>query len=456
MKKYDAIVIGSGKGGRTLATDLAKLGKEVAIVETSDKMYGGVCVNEGCIPTKILVNRAQHSAAQGGMFIEQASRYTAAIQEKDFLVASLREKCYFGLKEYENITVLTGHASFVSEHIVEVQSDQETIRIEGEFIFINTGATPVIPSIPGLASSRYVHTSATMLKVKELPRRIVIIGGGYTGLEFASIYTNFGSQVTIVEASDVFLPHEDEEIAEAVADSLRRREVQIMLSSTVSKVEDVRGCALLTIQTPVGEELLYADTVLIAVGRKPNVEGLNLMRAGIALSTKGGILVNERLHTTAAGVWALGDVTGGEQFSPLSLDDARIIKSDLLGDRKRTVNNRGEIPYCVFVDPAFTRVGMTEKEARGRGFSVKIARMHAKDCSSARILGNQWGLFKAVIDANTNKILGMHLFGAMAHETINLAKIAMDMGMPYTALRDNIFTHPTMAEAFNELFENLE
>lgn len=456
MKKYDAIVIGSGKGGRTLATDLAEVGKQVAIVEQSDKMYGGVCVNEGCIPTKALVHRAQHSASQGGMFIEQASRYTAAIQEKDFLVASLREKCYDGLKEQENITVLTGQASFAGNHVVEIKAEQETAQIEGEQIFINTGAVPVIPDIPGLASSRYVHTSTTMLQVKELPRRLVVIGGGYIGLEFASIYTNFGSQVTVIEASHVFLPHEDEEIAQAVADSLRKQEVQVMLSSTVSKIEDVRGCALITIQTPAGEELLYADCILIAVGRTPNVESLNLESAGIGLSAKGGILVDERLRTTAPGIWALGDVTGGEQFSSLSLDDARIIKSQLLGDGKRTVNNRGEIPYCVFVDPAFTRVGMTEKEARGRGFSVKIARMNAKDCSRARILCNKWGLFKAVIDANTNKILGMHLFGAMAHETINLAKIAMDVGMPYMALRDNIFTHPTMAEAFNYLFDKLE
>ncbi len=456
MKKYDAIIIGSGKGGRTVAADFAQAGKQVLLVEKHEEMIGGICINEGGIPTKSLVHRAQHAVQQGGMFLEQASRYTAAIQEKDILVASLREKSYDLLRKTEHLTVAIGTASFAGEHIVQIQGNQGNELFHGKQIFINTGAVPIIPEILGIRESRYVYTSSSVLHLKELPKRMVILGAGYLGLELASIYSNFGSNVTLIEQQDGFLQNEDWEIAQAVKESLQEREIMLMLSSMVIKVEDVRGCALLTVHTPSGEELLYADAVLIAVGRKPNVEGLNLRSVGVELSKIGGIRVNEYLQTTAPDIWALGDVTGGEQFSSLSLDDARIIRSQLFGDKRRTRNNRGLIPYCVFTDPAFTRVGLTEQEARGRGFSVKIARMSAQESSRSRLLGNHRGLLKAVVDARTDKLLGVHLFCAMSYEMINFAKMAMDIGLPYPVLRDGIYTHPSMTEAFNCLFDEME
>ncbi len=455
MKKYDVIVIGSGKGGRTVAIDFAKAGKEVLLVEKQREMIGGISINEGGIPTKTLVHRAQHAVQQGGIFLEQANQYTAAIQEKDILVASLREKYCKMLEETEHLTICIGTASFAGEQVVRVQGEQDEL-FQAEKIFINTGAVPVMPEVQGIQESRYVYTSSSILRLKELPKRIVILGAGYLGLEFASIYNNFGSSITLLEQQDDFLQNEDREIAQAVKESLQEREITLMLSSTVKKVEDVRGCALLTIQTPAGEELLYADAVLIAVGRKPNIEGLNLRSVGVELSGTGGIRVNEYLQTTAPGIWALGDVTGGEQFISLTLDDARIIHSQLLGNKKRTRNNRGQLPYCVFTDPAFARVGLTEQEARGRGFSVKVARMSAQESPRSRLLGNHRGLLKAVVDAHTNKLLGVHLFCAMSYETINFAKMAIDAGLPYTELQETIYTHPSMTEAFNHLFDYME
>ena len=456
MKKYDAIIIGSGMGGRTVATDLARAGKQVLLVEKRAEMLGGVYLNEGGIPANALAFKAQYSAQRDGMFIEQTAGYRTAIQDKDILIASLRETCCDALGRTDNITVQIGTASLAGEHLVRIENEQGDVTVQGDKIFINTGAVPIIPDIRGIRESRYVYTSSTIFRLKELPKRMIVIGGGYLGLEFASIYSHFGSSVTIVEKQENFLPNEDEEIATAVKDSFLKRKIGLLLASTVIKIEDVRGCALLTIQTPAGEELLYADAVLIAAGRKPNVAELNLRSAGVELSRTGGIRVDEYLRTTAPDIWALGDVTGEEQFQAISLDDARIIRSQLLGDKKRTLNNRGQFPYCVSVSPAFARIGLTEKEARGRGFSVKIARMKSEESSQSRIIGVRWGLLKAVVDANTNQILGVHLFSAMAHETTNLAKAVMDAGVPYTALRDGIFTHPSMTEAFNGLFEHLE
>ena len=456
MKKYDAVVIGSGMGGRNVAAEFAHAGKQVLLIEKRPEMLGGVYMNLGGIPTKSLIYRAQHSARQGGMFLEQARRYTTAIQEKDILVASLREECMLFLENENNITLKIGTASFAGEHLIKIQSGEQEEIIRGEKIFIDTGSIPIIPDIEGIRDSHYVYTSTSILNLKELPKKIVIIGGGYLGLEFASIYNNFGSEVTIIERENVILPSEDEEIVQEIKKSFLKRSITVMFSSTVRKIEEVRGRALLHVKTLNEEELLYADAVLITTGRKPNVMELNLRGAGIELAKSGGIRVDEYLHTTAPGVWALGDVTGGERFHFLAQDDARILRSQLLGDKKRTVNNRGQIPYCVFVDPAFSRIGLTEKEARGRGFSVKIARMREEESPKSRLLCNHWGISKAVIDAKTDKLLGIHLFSVLSYETINLAKTVMDAGLPYTVLRDSMFTHPSMSESFNHLFKNLE
>ncbi len=452
MKKFDAVVIGFGKGGKTLAGALASAGKQVAMIERSEEMYGGTCINVGCIPSKSLVHSASLSAAQGGTFAEKAARYTKAIQEKSRLTGMLRKKNFDKLNNHPNVSVIDGVASFMDPYHVSVQMAEGIEELEADQIFLNTGARPFIPLIPGLQNSEYVYISETLMDLETLPEQLVIIGGGYIGMEYASLYTNFGSKVTVIQDGPIFLPREDEEIAQAVLSSLQGRGVRVMLSAQVQSVRDDDDHAVVSVVTQNGEEALPANAVLVATGRRPNVAGLHLDTAGVELTSRGAIKTDKNLQTTVPHIWAMGDVVGGLQFTYISLDDFRIVKSQILGDGTRNTENRGAVPYSVFLDPPFSRVGLSEKEAREQGYDVKIARLPAAAIPKAQVLCKPAGLLKAVIDGKTGHILGAHLFCEESHELINLLKLTIDAGIPYTVLRDNIYTHPTMSEALNDLF----
>lgn len=452
MKKFDAVVIGFGKGGKTLAGALASAGKQVAMIERSEEMYGGTCINVGCIPSKSLVHSASLSAAQGGTFAEKAARYTKAIQEKSRLTGMLRKKNFDKLNNHPNVSVIDGVASFMDPYHVSVQMAEGIEELEADQIFLNTGARPFIPLIPGLQNSEYVYISETLMDLETLPEQLVIIGGGYIGMEYASLYTNFGSKVTVIQDGPIFLPREDEEIAQAVLSSLQERGVRVMLSAQVQSVRDDDDHAVVSVVTQNGEEALPANAVLVATGRRPNVAGLHLDTAGVELTSRGAVKTDKNLQTTVPHIWAMGDVVGGLQFTYISLDDFRIVKSQILGDGTRNTENRGAVPYSVFLDPPFSRVGLSEKEAREQGYDVKISRLPAAAIPKAQVLCKPAGLLKAVIDGKTGHILGAHLFCEESHELINLLKLAIDAGIPYTVLRDNIYTHPTMSEALNNLF----
>ena len=417
MKHVDAAVIGFGTAGKALALALAISGEQVCVIEQSEQMYGGTCPNVACIPTKDLVHAAEMSAAFGGSDEERQERYEAAIDEKDRLVRSLRVNNYHSLANHPRISVVDGTASFVAPHTLRIESRTEPEELEAEEVFICTGSRPIVPAIPGAEGPR-VYTSETMMDVRVLPQRLVIIGAGYIGMEFASMYANFGSQVTVVQDGTEFLPREDRDIAQE------------------------------TLRVP-------ADAVLMAVGRRPNLEGLNVEASGVDLTDHGGVITDDHLRSTVPNVWALGDVRGKHQFTYIAYDDYRIVASDLLGDGTRTTSSRGAIPYAVFTTPPFARVGMTEDEARDAGFNVKTALLPVDHIIRARILDEPTGVLKAVVDANSSQILGMHLFCINAPEMANLAKIAMDARLPYTTLRDAIYTHPTMAESLNNLFAEI-
>ena len=452
MRKVDAAVLGFGKGGKALAGALAAAGKTVALVEKSPKRYGGTCINVACIPTKSLVHSAALSAAQGGTFDERAARYAAAIDEKDRVTGLLRGKNYHKLADLPNVEVVDGTASFVDATHLEVERpDGMREAIEAEQVFVNTGARPFVPPIPGVDGPR-VHVSETLLDVRTLPERLVVIGGGYIGMEFASLYANFGSQVTVVQDGEEFLPREDAEIAAAVLASLEARGIRVVRGADVRRIDDGPDEALVTVAANGAEERLPADAVLVATGRRPNVAGLNLEAAGVELTGRGAVRTDEHLRTTAPNIWAMGDVVGGLQFTYLSLDDFRIVRDDVLGDGARTTANRGTVPYSVFLDPPFSRAGMTEREARAAGLNVKVAKLPAAAIPKAQLLQKPTGLLKAVIDADTDLVLGVHLFCEESYEMVNTAKLAMDAGLPYQVLRDAVYTHPTMSEAFNDLF----
>ena len=450
--KYDAVIIGFGKGGKTMAGALGAAGKKVALIEKSDRMYGGTCINVGCIPTKSLVYRAGLAAAKGGSFEEKAAAYKAAMEQKEDLTARLRGKNYQKLDSNPNITVIDGTASFQSPHVVEVEKDGRTFQVEGEQIFINTGSSAFIPPIEGLKGNPYVYTSEGLLNLTELPSRLVIIGGGYIGVEFSSIYASFGSKVTILQDGDIFLPREDEELAGAVRESLESRGIRVMTGVKVKALEQAGGKALVAVDNGKEVQKLEAEAVLVATGRRPNTAGLNLEAAGVEIGPRGGIVTDDSLTTTAPHIYAMGDVRGGLQFTYISLDDFRIVKSKVLGDGSYTLKERGAVPYSVFLIPPFSRVGLSEKEAVEKGYKVKVARLAAAAIPKAQVLEQPAGLLKAVIDEETGLILGAHLFCQESYEMINMIKLAMDAKVPYQVLGDTIYTHPTMSEAFNDLF----
>lgn len=455
MKSFDNIIIGFGKGGKTLAAALAQAGQSVALIERDPAMYGGTCINVACIPTKSLERSARLSAAIGGDWADQAQRYAAAIARKNSLTAQLRQKNYTKLAA-AGVDVITGLASFRDPHTVSVTyagGAQELLQ--GQRFFLNTGSRPFIPPLPGLNESRFVYTSETLISRETLPRRLVIIGGGYIGLEFASYYANFGSQVVVIQDGAAFIPREDGEMAQAVLELLQQRGIEVLRKARVTSVVDDGDQALVSLETDAGRLQLAAEAVLVATGRRPNLAELNLEAAGVELTEQGAVRTDSGLRTSAPHIWALGDVTGGLQFTYISLDDFRIVQSQLLGDQRRTTANRGAVPYTVFLDPPLSRVGLSEEQAVGQGFQVKVARLAAAAIPKAQVLQKPAGLLKAIVHADSGLILGAHFFCAESQEMINLVKLCMDAGLPYTVLRDGVFNHPTMSEALNDLFAGI-
>lgn len=452
MERYDAVIIGFGKGGKTLAGKLAGMGRKVALVEKSDKMYGGTCINVGCIPSKSLVRSAEVSYGHSGMDFEHKSAlYKKAIQEKRRVTSMLRGKNYDKLNNLPNVTVIHGTASFNSNTILDIETDNGKLQLEGEKLYINTGSTPVIPGIPGLEDNPFVYTSETLMELDVLPERLVIIGGGYIGLEFASMYSGFGSKVTVLQDGAQLIPREDRDIASAVQAILENRGVEFKLGAAVHKVVSETDKASVEI-TYGGETLsLDAEAVLIATGRRPNTDGLNAAAAGVELTHRGAVVVDDHLRTTAPNIWAMGDVAGGLQFTYVSLDDSRIIWSQIQG-QGYSRSGRKNVPYSVFLATPYSRVGLNEEEAVEHGYSIRVLKLPVQAIPKAQVLKKTEGLLKAVIDQDTGKILGAMLLCEESFEMINIVKLAMDMDADYRALANQIFTHPTMSEALNDLF----
>lgn len=454
MKKYDAIIIGFGKAGKTLAGFLAGKGQNVALIEESDKMYGGTCINVGCIPSKSLVNSVERLENKDlSTFAERKDYYEKSVDKKEALITALREKNYQMLASKENIDIYNGKGSFVSNKIVNIEKNGENIQIEGEKIFINTGSETIIPNIKGLKESKNILTSKSLMELKELPRKLVIIGAGYIGLEFASTYAGFGSEVVIIDASDDILKREEKEAADRVKKILEAKGVTFYLNSKVEEISDNENDSSIAISNGNGEIIQFnGDKILVAIGRKANTQGLELEKAGVQVDERGNIIVNEKLETTAPNIWALGDVKGGLQFTYISLDDFRIIRDNVYGNGNRSLNDRNVVPYTTFLSTPLSRVGLSEKEAIEKGFDVKVGKIEAMAIPKGKIEGKSEGFLKVVVDAKTDKILGATLLCNTSHEMINIIALAMKGNLPYQIIRDMIFTHPTMSESLNDLF----
>ena len=454
MKNYDAIIIGFGKAGKTLAGFLAGKGQNVALIEESDKMYGGTCINVGCIPSKSLVNSVERLENKDlSTFAERKDYYEKSVDKKEALITALRGKNYEMLASKENIDIYNGKGSFVSNKIVNIEKNGENIQIAGEKIFINTGSETIIPNIKGLKESKNILTSKSLMELKELPRKLVIIGAGYIGLEFASTYAGFGSEVVIIDASDDILKREEKEAADRVKKILEEKGVTFYLNSKVEEISDNENDSSIAISNGNGEIIQFnGDKILVAIGRKANTQGLELEKAGVQVDERGNIIVNEKLETTAPNIWALGDVKGGLQFTYISLDDFRIIRDNVYGNGNRSLNDRNVVPYTTFLSTPLSRVGLSEKQAIEKGFDIKVGKIEAMAIPKGKIEGKSEGFLKVVVDAKTDKILGATLLCNTSHEMINIIALAMKGNLPYQIIRDMIFTHPTMSESLNDLF----
>ncbi|MET7027646.1 FAD-dependent oxidoreductase [Ligilactobacillus salivarius] len=443
MQEFKNIVIGFGKGGKTLAKNLAAKGESVLVVEKSKKMYGGTCINIACLPSKNMIINAQRGI-----------NFEDAVKEKDEMTTVLRNKNYHMVADEETATVLDGTAKFIDNHTIEIVLDSgERTEVKGERIFINTGATPIIPQVKGLKESKYILDSTAAMDQNSLPNELVILGAGYIGMEFASMFARYGAKVTVLDTNEKFLKREDEDISEMIFNDLSQDGIEFNLGVKVVEVKDLSDKVEIIYEINGKKQTVKADKLLVATGRKPVTEGLGLENTDIELDERGAIKVDDYLRTTAENVWAIGDVKGGPQFTYISLDDFRIIFDQLYGKGKRKVSDRNIIPYSVFITPALSRVGLNEVEAKNKGIEYKLFKLAATSIPKAKVIGNTRGMYKILVDPDTEEILGATIYGEESYEVINLIALAMKAKLPYTMLRDQIYTHPTMSEALNDVLK---
>ncbi len=453
---YDAIVIGSGQGGTPLAHALAKAGLKTAIVERNH--VGGTCVNVGCTPTKTMVASARvaylarRSADYGVDNGPVTVSMSAVRRRKQKIVESFREGVLKNIEETPGLELFRGEARFIGPKSLEIfLSEGGTRPLTGKRIFINTGARSAMPPVPGLDTVVTLDSSSIM-ELESLPSHLLVMGGGYVGLEFGQMFRRFGSQVTIVHRGDQLLSREDPDVADEVARILEEDGIKVLLNSEAVRANAVNGDSVnLTVRTEEREIVFEGSHLLVAVGRQPNTDRLNLQSAGVQTDEHGFIKVNDRLETNIDGVYALGDVKGGPAFTHISYDDFRILRANLLEGGQATTKGR-LVPYTVFIDPQLGRIGLTETEARNQGLHIHVAKLPMSRVARAIEMSETRGFLKAVVDVDTKQILGCAVLGIEGGELMAMFEIAMMGHLPYTALKDGIFAHPTLAESLNNLF----
>ncbi|HEU0041284.1 MAG TPA: FAD-dependent oxidoreductase [Jiangellaceae bacterium] len=455
IENVELLVVGGGKAGKSLAVDRAKAGVRVAMVERG--MIGGTCINVACIPTKSLVTSARvlrtaRRAAEYGVSIKAEPVIDLALlrAHKEGVVdglVSVNHKQFLD----SGMDFVIGQARFVADRTVEVElADGGRRTIRGQKVVVNTGTRPLLPPIPGLAEAG-VLTSNSLLDLTAMPARLVVVGGGTVGVEFAQMFATFGATVTLIEAAPQLLGREDADIAAAVADIFTSEGIDIRLGRSVTQV-DRAADGTVTISLDDGSGL-RADDVLVAVGRSPVTEDLDLSATGVEVDSRGFVVADDRLRTTAEGVWTAGDVAGSPQFTHVSWDDYRILKANMAGGSRSTTARL--IPYTVFITPELGRVGLTEAAARAAGRRIRTAKLPVAAIPRARTFRNTTGVWTAVVDADSDQILGAALLGPEAGEAVSVVQMAMLGMLPYGAVRDAVISHPTMAEGLNLLFATL-
>jgi pyruvate/2-oxoglutarate dehydrogenase complex dihydrolipoamide dehydrogenase (E3) component len=463
-ESFDALVLGSGQAGKPLAVALAKAGRRTALVEREH--VGGSCINYGCTPTKTMVASARvaylaRRAGDYGVRVGSVSVDLARVRErKRSMVARFRAGVLAGIERTEGLELVRGHARLAGGHTVEVALDGGGTRtLEAPWIFLNTGTRTAVPPIDGLGEVPWLD-NASVMELAELPPHLLVLGGGYIGLEFGQMFRRFGSEVTIVQRDRQLLAREDPDVAEAVREILEEDGIRVLLGSEARRVRRDGGGLRLEVETGSGgSREVSGSHLLVAAGRTPNTDDLGLEAAGVETVKGGHVKVNERLETSAPGVWALGDVKGGPAFTHVSYDDFRIVRDNLLGEGGASTAGR-LVPYTVFIDPQLGRVGLTEGEARVRageeGWDVAVARLPMRHVARALEMDETRGFMKAVVDRRSERILGCAILGVEGGEVMSVLETAMMGGLPYPAIRDATFAHPTLAESLNNLFSALD
>jgi pyruvate/2-oxoglutarate dehydrogenase complex dihydrolipoamide dehydrogenase (E3) component len=451
--RFDAIVIGSGQGGNPMAYALADYGWTVALIE---KAYlGGTCVNTGCTPTKTMVASAQiahyaRNASRWGVKVENVRvDLPAIVARKNSVVLNFRAGHERNVEKRPNLHLYRGHARFIALRKLQIADDV----IEGERIFIDVGTRPDLPKLEGLETAGYL-TNESLMELQEIPEHLIVLGGGYIGLEFGQMFRRFGSRVTVIHRGRRLLAREDPDVAEALQKLLEADGVEFCLNSSAIKVEGQQGNITVTIATGEHRNKIMGTHLLAATGRRPNTDDLGLDKAGVAIDSQGYVKVNDRLETAAPGIWALGDVKGGPAFTHISYNDYQIAYANIIDGKNLSVENR-YVPYSLFTDPQLGRVGMTENEARATGRKLKIGTFPMARVSRAIERDETAGFMKIIVDAETDRILGASILGVEGGEVVQILGAMILANAPYKILKGAVYIHPTLAEGLFGLMESV-
>lgn len=459
-ESFDAIILGTGQAGKPLTGALARAGWRVAIVERD--RVGGTCVISGCTPTKTMVasarvaylarRAADYGVATGPVTVDQS----VVRKRKRDIVDAWSAGSQKGLEKHPTVELIFGEGSFQGPREVEVRRAEGGTRLlTAEKIFVNVGTRAHTPPIPGLVETGFLD-STSIMELGETPGHLVIVGGGFIGLEFGQMFRRFGAAVTILDVAPRLASREDEDVAEALLEILEEDGITFRLSTKVESVErDGEEVVVHWSGEDGAKGSIRGSHLLLAAGRVPTTDTLNPRAAGLALTDRGFIQVNDRLETNVPGIWALGDVNGGPPFTHVAYDDFRVVRENLLGSGGASREDR-MVPYTLFTDPQLGRVGLTETEARKRGLEIRVARLPMSRVARAMEMDETRGMMKAVVDATTERILGVAILGVEGGEIMSVLQVAMMGNLPYTAIRDGVFAHPTLAESLNNLFMALE
>jgi pyruvate/2-oxoglutarate dehydrogenase complex dihydrolipoamide dehydrogenase (E3) component len=458
MSAYDAIIIGTGQSGKPLALALARAGRKVAVIEREH--VGGTCINVGCTPTKTMVasGRVAYLARRAKDYGVNAGPVTVDMrrvhERKRGLVETFRNSGQSSLEKTANLELIFGEARFRDARSVAVAlNGGGTRELEGKRVVINTGGRPAVPPISGLDRIPFLDSSSIM-ELTELPEHLVVLGGGYVGLEFCQMFRRFGSRVTIVNRDPRLIEREDPDVSAEVEKILGEDGIEILNSKQVTQIEKT-GTGVRVLLSGAGAKQIAASHLLVALGRVPNSERLNLAAAGVETDDAGFIKVNAKLQTNVPGIFAIGDVKGGPAFTHISYDDFRVLRENWLAGGSATIEGR-MVPNCMFIDPQLASVGLNETEAKKRGLDYRVAKLAMSGVARAQETSETRGFMKAIVDAKTQQILGCTVLGVEGGEIMSMLQIAMMGEVPYTVIKEAIFAHPTLAESLNNLFMTLD